>query len=184
MLKCSLAISTLFARLQYWHHLKAGPHSRFQRGILFKPYYCCDGHLVLELKGNNLIGHNSVFQGSARIVFGERSFCAGNCVFAANSGITIGQNVMIADQVTIRDTDHRYEDISVPMIDQGMQSNEVTIDDDVWIGHGATVLRGVQIGRGSIIGAGAVVVKNVPDYAIIGGIPGKVIAWRKQLENR
>jgi acetyltransferase-like isoleucine patch superfamily enzyme len=179
LLKLSLAISTFYTFVRYWHHLKTGPHVRFQQGVIFKPYYSFKNNLVLNLKGWNSIGHGSVFQGSGKIVFGERSYCAGNCVFSSNSEITIGKNVMIADQVTIRDTDHKYDDINIPMIDQGITTKEVIINDDVWLGHGSMVLKGVNIGKCSIIAAGSVVINDVPEYAIIGGVPGKVIGWRK-----
>lgn len=151
-----------------------------QKSVMFKPYYGEQGELKLVLRGYNLIGHGTAFQGSGLIEFGERSYCAGNCVIAANEKVSIGRDVMIADQVTIRDTDHVIDDCDRPMIEQGITTAPVIIEDDVWIAHGAKILKGVTIGRGSVIAAGAVVTKDVPPNAIVGGVPAKVIRYRNR----
>lgn len=65
------------------------------------------------------------------------------------------------------------------MIEQGMRTAPVTIGNDVWIGMRSIIMPGVNIGDGSVIGAGAVVTKDVPAYAIVGGVPAKVIKYRK-----
>ena len=61
---------------------------------------------------------------------------------------------------------------------EGLSKGDITVDDDVWIGFGATILSGVHIGQGAVIAAGAVVTKDVPPYAIVGGVPAKVIRYR------
>ncbi len=182
ILRISLVLTTMFTWLKYWPHISSARHCYFQHGVIFKPYYGANGNLELTLKGRNLIGHQTVFQGSASIIFGERSYCAGNCVFAANEGIHIGKDVMIADCVTLRDTDHCFSDLSKPMIEQGFEARKIIIGDDVWIGHGAILLKGVRIGHGSIIAAGTVVNKDVPAYAIVAGNPVKVIRMRNNPE--
>ena len=58
----------------------------------------------------------------------------------------------------------------------------ITIGDDVWIGRRVMLLPGVSIGKGAVIGAGAVVTKDVPEFAVVGGVPAKIIKWRKQDE--
>lgn len=65
---------------------------------------------------------------------------------------------------------------------EALSKGDIIIDDDVWIGQGATVLSGVHIGQGAIVAAGAVVTKNVPPYAIVGGVPAKVIKYRFEPE--
>jgi len=182
LLKLSLVLSTLFTWLQYWPHIRISRHCWFQRGVIFKPYYGAKGRLELILNGRNLIGHRTVFQGSAPIVFGAGSYCAGNCVFAANAGIKIGRDVMIADQVTLRDTDHCFADLSEPMIKQGFEARKIVVEDDVWIAHGAILLKGVHVGHGSIIGAGSVVSKDVPPFAIVAGSPARVLRFRNTHE--
>lgn len=99
-------------------------------------------------------------------------------MFGCNLSITIGKNVMISQFVTLRDTDHVFDSTDKPMIDQGIISAPIVIEDDVWLGHGVVVLKGVTIGTGSVIAAGAVVTKDVPRYSIVGGVPAKVIRLR------
>ena len=75
---------------------------------------------------------------------------------------------------------HNVESTFLPMNQQGsLPKQKVIIGDDVWIGTRVIILPGVRVGTGSIIGAGAVVTKDVPDYAIVGGVPAKIIKFRK-----
>ena len=90
--------------------------------------------------------------------------------------VTIGRNVLIADRVFISDADHNYADTDTPVRLQGDSFvGAVILRDGCWIGIGAVVLAGVTIGRNAIVAANAVVTKNVPDCAVVGGIPAKII---------
>ncbi len=94
--------------------------------------------------------------------------------------VRIGRDVMMGPEVIIRTANHRFDRLDVPMRCQGDAPPEpVAIGDDVWIGARVIILPGVTIGPGSIIGAGAVVTKDVPEYAIVGGNPARVIRCRK-----
>lgn len=95
-----------------------------------------------------------------------------------NGSITIEENVMIGPNVVIRASNHNFKDLSIPMKFQGHSGGKITICKDVWIGANVTILPNVYIGEGSVIGAGAVVIKNVPEYSICGGVPAKVIKKR------
>ncbi len=96
--------------------------------------------------------------------------------------ITIGNNVMMGPDVIIYTANHKYDRIDIPMMDQGStEEKPVIIEDDVWIGRRAIILGGVTVGKGSIVGAGAVVTKDVPPYAVVGGVPAKVI--KSRIEN-
>lgn len=119
-----------------------------------------------------------VFQGSGCIEVGERSFVGQFSVIGSNASVKIGRDVMIAQAVSIRDSDHNSGSRKLPMNQQGISAAAVVIEDDVWIGHGATVLKGVKVGRGSVVAAGAVVVKDVPAFTIVGGVPAHPIAER------
>ena len=92
----------------------------------------------------------------------------------------IGDNVMMGPNVTIITRNHQFDDINIPMNQQGYYDYEpVIIEDDVWIGNNVIILPGVHIKKGSIIGAGAVVTKDVEPYTIVGGVPAKYIKSRK-----
>ena len=83
--------------------------------------------------------------------------------------------------VTVLTRNHAFSRTDIPMNQQGMSEvRPVTISDDVWIGANVIILPGVCVGRGAIIGAGAVVTKNVPEYAIVAGNPAKIVKYRKQ----
>jgi len=94
--------------------------------------------------------------------------------------IIIGKYVMMAPDVHILTNNHKFSDITVPMCTQGYEITSPTIiEDDVWIGLRAILTPGHHIGKGSIIGAGAVVTKDVQTYTIVGGNPAKIIKERK-----
>lgn len=94
-------------------------------------------------------------------------------------GVSAGNYVMFGPRVVIVGKDHRFDRPGVPTIFSGRPPFASTfIEDDVWVGANATILSGVRIGRGAIVAAGSVVTRNVPAYAIVGGVPAKVIAMR------
>ncbi|MDR7119377.1 acyltransferase [Rheinheimera soli] len=93
--------------------------------------------------------------------------------------VTLGNDVLIAPHVSILSRMHAFDRTDVPISQQGYSEElEVIISDDVWIGRNAVVLPGVTIGRGAIVGAGAVVTRSVPDFAIVAGVPAKIIRFR------
>lgn len=103
---------------------------------------------------------------------GKRAFIQGEC--------HIGNDVMMGPDCIIYTRNHAFDRTDIPMRLQGYSKEEpVYIGNDVWIGSRVTILPGVHIGNGCIIGAGAVVTKNVPDYAIVGGVPATVKKYRK-----
>lgn len=179
--KVSLYFHTLYALVLYWPHLSIQGKVMFRAGFIVRQFLPQKSILEVCLKGNNRLGENTIIQGSGRIIFGKESFCGAFCVFGVNEEVLIGQHVMISDAVTIRDTDHVFKDLDRPMKQQGFFTQPVVIEDDVWIGHGATILKGVTIGTGSIVAAGAVVTKVVPPFSIVGGIPARVISRRVDL---
>lgn len=104
-----------------------------------------------------------------------------------NERLRIGSYCSIAQEVTfILNADHRTDTIStfpfkVKVLGEsleGTSKGDIIVDDDVWIGYRATILSGVHIGQGAVIAAGAVVTKDVPPYAIVGGVPARVIKYR------
>lgn len=97
-----------------------------------------------------------------------------------NGPVTIGKNVMMGPEVVIYTRGHKYDRTDVPMQKQGMGDvRPVVIEDDVWIGRRVIIMPGIVVGNGSIIGAGAVVTKDVPSFAVVGGVPAKVLKMRE-----
>lgn len=180
--KVSVKASTVIALIKYWPFLKLGKHCRIEKGVIINQFLWRENRLQVILEGYNTICHHVDIQGSGTIIFGERSFCGAYSIFGVNESITIGSDVMIAQTATIRDTDHAFQRTNRPMLEQGIVTSPVVIEDDVWIGHGATILKGVRIGRGSIVAAGAVVTKDVPPFSIVGGIPAKIIKSRLDMQ--
>ena len=95
----------------------------------------------------------------------------------------IGNYCSIAGDVTFHlSPNHHLERISTfPFggdAENSLSKGDIVVDDDVWIGHHATILTGVHIGQGAVVAAGAVVSKDVPPYAIVGGVPAKIIKYR------
>lgn len=94
--------------------------------------------------------------------------------------VTIGCDVMIGEQFMAVSQNHEFSDVTIPMRLQGLQKNKrITIEDDVWIGSRVTLLPGVTIGKGAVVGAGSVVTKSVPPCSIVGGNPAREIGKRK-----
>lgn len=96
-----------------------------------------------------------------------------------DGSITIGDNVMMGEGCIILHHNHRFDRLDIPMCQQGFyEEKPVRIGNDVWIGIRVTILPGVKVGSHCIIGAGAVVTKDVPDYAIVGGNPARILRMR------
>jgi acetyltransferase-like isoleucine patch superfamily enzyme len=134
--------------------------------------------LKVVLGRNTIIKHHSIIQGSGLLSMGENSYISSFCVIGVNERISIGKNVMIADSVSLRDTNHNFYRLDIPMKNQGFNTAPIIIEDDVWIGHGCVITQGVTIGKGAIVGSNAVVTKDVPELAIVGGVPAKLIKYR------
>jgi galactoside O-acetyltransferase len=92
--------------------------------------------------------------------------------------IRIGDNVLFGPYVVVRAANHRVDRLDVPIREQGHEAGEIVIEDDVWIGAHVVVLPGVTIGKGAVIGAGSVVSRDIPPYAIAIGSPAQVIRSR------
>lgn len=147
---------------------------------------------LLRRKGvyihNNCVFSNVVFKGKAtvepycringvpKIAFGDNFYMNSNCHLMGE--ITFGDNVMIGPKTIIWARDHEMK-IGTPMKQQKHTSLPVKIGNDVWIAANVTILKGVIIEDGAVIGAGSVVTKHVPKNAIVVGNPARIVKYRK-----
>lgn len=93
-------------------------------------------------------------------------------------GLTIGEDVRIGSHCAIMSSMHRYESTNLTIREQGVEAKPTLIESDVWLGAGCTVLGGITIGRSSIVGAGAVVTRDVPTKTIATGVPASITGTR------
>jgi acetyltransferase-like isoleucine patch superfamily enzyme len=152
------------------------PSSFFPLGGMFNK-------LRIGLAGNFLkIGKNCKIQPRVNFGDGNNIVIGDNCMINENVYIQqaiIGNYVMIAPNVAIYSNSHIYSRLDIPMIlQEKTEEQPCIIEDDVWIGRNAVIMPAIRIGSGSIIGAGAVVTKNVEPYSIMGGVPARLIKKR------
>ena len=131
---------------------------------------------------------NSVFYSPQNIELGDNVSIGPKADFDAAGGIKIGNGVIFAPEVIIYSRNHNYDiDLQALPFDNVCWLSSVKIEDYVWVGRRCIILPGVTIGKGAVIAAGSVVVKDVEPFAVVGGNPAKFIKYRdierfKQLE--
>jgi len=126
------------------------------------------------------IGHGSkirVHEGEVEI--GAKSVLGQECTISAYQHVSIGRECIIADRVMLIDFDHGVTEVERPIRAQGIYKRDVHVGNNVWIGYGACVLRGVSVGDNAIVGTSAVLTRTVPDNAVVAGVPARVIRMRE-----
>jgi acetyltransferase-like isoleucine patch superfamily enzyme len=131
------------------------------------------GRFVWIGDGTKIRCHEGVVEIGDKTVFGQE------CTISAYQRVRIGEQCVIADRAMFIDFDHGVAEVERPIRVQGIYKRDTVVGSNVWIGYGACVLRGVRVGDNSIIGTNAVVTKDVPANAVVGGVPAKVIRMRE-----
>jgi acetyltransferase-like isoleucine patch superfamily enzyme len=108
----------------------------------------------------------------------QDTFIGPSVCIAGPGDIKIGKHCLIAAHTGIYANNHNFADPTEPIKYQGITCKGIVIEDDCWLGHGVKVLDGVTIGKGSVIGAGAVVTKDIPPFSVAVGVPARVIKSR------
>ncbi len=133
----------------------------------------------LEHLGKNVeIKDGVVMLNMEKISIGSYSGINQQCYLNAYGGIQIGNHVRIAPHAALISTNHRFDRVDIPISLQPESPAKIIIEDDVWIGYGSVVLKGVRIGKGSVIGANAIVRKDIPPYSIVVG-ESQIVRRRK-----
>lgn len=171
----------------------------FERGVRFEiPRKISIGKNVFMGEGCWI----GVGTGEGRIEVGNNTFIAHRCTLAAQGGaisvgnhvhmsrnsyvngignVSIGNDCMLGPNVVLISGSHIHKDIKVPIRLQGSENKPIIIEDNVWLAASVQVMPGVRIGEGSVIGAGAVVTKNILPFSVAVGVPAKIIKSRKEL---
>ena len=154
------------------------PVSNIPTGRLFRSLRVFCVRRMVDHAGDQLHVQRGAYLGTGRgIRIGNSSSIGIDCEL--HGPLCIGSNVMIGSEVIIHTRNHRSDALDVPIGEQGYtESQEVVIEDNVWIGTRVIILPGVRIGEGSIVGAGAVVSKSFPAYSVIAGNPAQVVRSR------
>jgi maltose O-acetyltransferase len=138
------------------------------------------GTLVFDACGKNINIEKGANFGTGRgISVGSGSGLGINC--KVRGPLEIGDDVMMGPEVLIMTSSHKFDRIDIPMSKQGdLPLKKVVIGSDVWIGARVIILPGITIGSGSIIGAGAVVTRDIPPFSVVGGVPARILKTRNQ----
>jgi acetyltransferase-like isoleucine patch superfamily enzyme len=143
---------------------------------LVSPYLIYVGNNVYICEHAWLNAKDHRGDGSPTLHIGDGTYIGRCSQINAWQDVHIGQNVLIADRAYISDSSHNYGDLDIPI---GLQGDSfigpVKLSDGCWIGIGAVILPGVTIGRNAVVAANSVVTRSVPDGAVVGGIPAKII---------
>jgi acetyltransferase-like isoleucine patch superfamily enzyme len=133
----------------------------------------------LELGRWSWIGHGTKIRAhEGTVSIGAKTVMGQECTISAFQHVKIGRECVIADRVMFIDFDHGMVEVDRPIRLQGIYKRDVNIGNNVWIGYGACILRGVTIGDNAVIGTNSVVTKDVPANAIVAGLPAKLVRMR------
>lgn len=148
---------------------------------------------VLPFK-NFVLGKDSTIEdfatinnGVGDVIIGDRTRIGLACVVIGP--VTIGNDIMFAQNIVVSGLNHGYQDVNTPISLQPIETKQIIIEDNVWIGANSVITAGVTIGKQSIVAAGSIVTKSVPPFTIVGGNPAKILKsynfstknWEKQV---
>ena len=163
-------VGLLAAQLRY-------PRARFgRRGDVRRRFVLRQGRSAqVEFGSSCVLDNDLTIECLGKLIVGERVIFGHHCTLAARERIEIGADCMIAELVSIRDHDHAFENPAGAYREQGFLCAPVRIGRNVWLGGKVTICKGVTIGDNSVVGANAVVTKDVPPNCIVGGVPARII---------
>ena len=164
-------------RLRHARNIRLGANVYLDQGVYL---HACP--LGIEIGAGTCVMHNAelhVFNfrdlPHAFIRVGRGTFIGESVVIRGQGGVTIGDYVLLAPMVKILAVNHNFEDVTKPVIHQGITGKGIVVEDGAWIGAGATVLDGVRVGRGAVVGANAVVTRDIPPHTVAVGVPARPI---------
>jgi acetyltransferase-like isoleucine patch superfamily enzyme len=127
------------------------------------------------------LGHGCKIRAhEGHISIGAKSVLGQECTISCYQHVSIGRECIVADRCMLIDFDHGIVEVERPIREQGIYKRDVRIGNNVWMGYGACVLRGVTVGENAVIGTYAVCTRDVPANAVVGGVPARQIRMRKK----
>lgn len=158
------------------HKISIGSDSRIDDGVYLNGL----SKNGLEIGDRCQIRYGSLIDGwkGEGISIGNDTFIGPMCIIQGQGGTRIGSNCLIAGHSYIVPSNHVFSDIKKPIRLQGETKKGIQIADDVWLGAGTQVLDGVKVGQGSVVGAGSVVTRDIPENSVAYGAPAKVVRDR------
>ncbi|HEX3451900.1 MAG TPA: acyltransferase [Solirubrobacteraceae bacterium] len=138
-------------------------------------------HATLRIGRWAWIGHGCkirVHEGTVEI--GAKTVIGQECTISAFQHVSIGRECILADRVMLIDFDHGVTEVERPIRLQGIYKRDVRVGNNVWIGYGACVLRGITVGDNSVVGTSAVLTHDVPANAVVAGVPARMLRMREQ----
>lgn len=137
----------------------------------------------IDIEENSFVAHRSTLAAQGGNIHIKKHVHVSRGTYINGIGnVTIGNDCMIGPHVVIISGTHNFKDVQTPIRKQGSSKKMIVIEDNVWLAANVNVMPGVRIGEGSVIGAGAVVTKDIPPYSIAVGVPARIIKSRKDYE--
>jgi acetyltransferase-like isoleucine patch superfamily enzyme len=169
-------------------NLRGASLIRFGRGITLERGVTMDGLMRhgIVLGDNVRLGPYSTMMGPPPsalgfgIKIGANSAADAYSYIGGGGPVAIGKNVIMGEHVCFHPENHRFDNLDIPIRDQGMVRQGITIEDDVWVGANVTFLDGAKVGSGSVIGAGSIVRGEIPAGSVAVGAPARVVRSRTQ----
>jgi acetyltransferase-like isoleucine patch superfamily enzyme len=135
---------------------------------------------TIELGRWAWVGHGCKIRShEGTVSIGAKSVLGQECTISSYQHVSIGRECVIADRVMLIDFDHGMVEVDRPIRLQGIYKRDVRVGNNVWIGYGACILRGVTVGDNAVVGTNAVVTRDVPENAVVAGVPARVIRMRE-----
>lgn len=164
-------------------HMECGSGMTIEDGCFINAL-CKNG---VKIGDNFSLGRNSIIECTGvirelgdQLVIGDDVGIAANAFISVRGKVKIGSNTIFGPSVKLFSENHVFTDLNIPIYLQGATKQGISIGEDCWIGSNVTVLDGVHIGNKVVIAAGAVVNKDIPDYAIVGGVPARILKMRNK----
>lgn len=158
--------------LRFHHFDRFGTHVAMGARVRFF------GPVSVFIGSHSALFDDVIISGVGEVHIGDRSTIGHNSVLVSRERIQIGDDCMLAAFCYVLDVDHEFANPEQAIAQQGLRIKPVIVGNDVWVGAGSFILRGVTIGDGAVVAANSVVTEDVPPYTVVAGCPAKVIKKR------